>query len=68
MSGADSTKPLSDQRTRKSRQQMSGRASGHCSSRSSMDLSMHHAVAVEVDPNVSDLQRLRCRGGCRLGW
>src|SRR6266705_4636588 len=40
MSGADSTKPLSDRRTRKSRHPMSGCSSGKCSSRSSMDVSM----------------------------
>jgi len=37
MIGADSTKPLSDRRTRKSRHPMSGCSSGKCNSRSSDD-------------------------------
>src|SRR6266581_5420369 len=43
MSGADSTKPLSDRRTRKSRHPMSGCSAGKCNSRSSMDVRMSNA-------------------------
>src|SRR5215469_5999460 len=50
ISGADSTKPLSDRRTRNSRHPMSGCSAGKCNSRSSMDVSMPDALVPRCRP------------------
>src|SRR5262252_8794151 len=64
MNGADSTKPLSDRRTRKSRHPMSGCSASKCSSRSSMDVRMPSASARrrKLHPGASWLGLARCRG------
>src|SRR5215467_294777 len=72
ISGADSTKPLSGRRTRKSRHPMSGCSAGKCNSRSSMDVRMPNA---SVPPVPSGGRGVRCqadrildRSGHRAGY